>query len=306
MTLAHTSRLGWIGVLIRDTVSEYVQDNAVLFGAALAYYTLFSLAPILIIAVAIAGFVYGEQAAQGEIVAQIEALIGAEAALAIQRLLARARDVEAGLIASAIGLATLLLGATRVFANLRTALNVMWNAPEEAPGDGFKSGALQIVKDRFVSFMIIVVMGFLLLISLLTSAALAAVGQYLATLVPEPAHLHLFQVIDSVVSFLGITLLLATIYKVLPNVTIAWSDVWFGAVVTSLLFIGGKFLIGWYLGTSAIGSLFGAAGTFVVILIWVYYSSQILLFGAELTHVYATRFGSRRATEGASAVTDGG
>lgn len=154
-----------------------------------------------------------------------------------------------------------------------------------------------MLKDRFVSFMVIVVIGFLLLISLLASAAIAAMGRYLTDLLPEPAYLQLFRFLDSAISFLGITLLLAALYKILPGVKIAWSDVWFGALVTSSLFTGGKILIGWYLGTSAIGSLFGAAGTFIVILVWVYYSSQILLFGAELTHVYATRFGSRQKAE---------
>lgn len=297
------SRLGWIGILLRDTVSEFVEDNAGLFGAALAYYTLFSLAPILIIAVAIAGLVFEEQTAQNEIVAQMEALIGSEGALAIQRLIVRARDSHAGWIASIIGGATLLLGATRVFTNLRTALNVMWNAPTETRERSLKRGVVRMAKSRLLSFTIILVMGLLLLTSLLVSAALAVMGNHLASLLPEPAYLHLARLLNTAISFVGITLLLAAIYKLLPSVTIAWSDVWFGAMVTSLLFGGGKFLIGWYLGTSAVGSLFGAAGTFVVILIWVYYSSQILLFGAELTHVYATRFGSRRGTEGAAVAT---
>ena len=275
-----------IGSFLKSLVTDWWEDNAPRLGAALAFYTVFSLSPLLIIAVAIAGLFFGQDAAQGHIVAQIEGLVGQEGAIAVQAMIDSARKPASGIIASLFGLFTLLAGATGLFGELQAALNTIWEVPDKPA-----SGVVGILKNRFLSFAMVLGMGFLLLVSLLVSAALAAAGHFLGGLFPASASLG--QMVNFLASILVTTLLFAMIYKYLPNVAIAWNDVWIGAAVTALLFTAGKFLIGVYLGTSGVTSAYGAASSLVIILIWVYYSTQIFLLGAEFTQIYATRWGSR-------------
>jgi membrane protein len=256
-------------------------------GAALSYYTAFSLSPLLIIAIAVAGLLFGREAVEGYIVEQIGGLIGEETGRAIQTMIASSRRPAAGIIGSVVGVLTLAIGASGVFAELQDSLNTIWKVQPKAKG----SGVLKIIRARFLSFAMVLTIGFLLLISLLVHAALAACGKFMGGLFPgTEALLH---VINLVISFGVITLLFAMMFKMLPDVKIAWRHVWIGAGMTALLFTIGKFLIGLYLGKSGIASPYGAAGSLIVMLVWVYYSAQIFLFGAEFTHVYATRYGPR-------------
>lgn len=272
--------------LLKETISDWSEDKASRLAASLAYYTTFSIAPLLIIVIAIAGLVFGQEAVQGQIETQIQGLVGEDSAELIQEMIQGASNRTAGTIATIIGLATLLFGATGVFAQLQDALNTIWEV-EPKPGRGL----MGIVKARFTSFTMVLGIGFLLMVSLVISAGLAAVSELLQGRLSDIAWLA--QVISFIISFGVITLLFAMIYKLLPDVKIAWSDVWIGALVTALLFTLGKFLIGLYLGHSEVASSYGAAGALIVILLWVYYSAQILFFGAEFTQVYARRFGSR-------------
>jgi membrane protein len=272
--------------ILSATYTKWTADHAQRLGAALAFYTVFSLAPLLLIVIAIAGLVFGQEAAEGHIIGQIQGLVGEESAKAIQGILEQARQPTTGLIATGLALATLLFGATGVFAQLQEALNTIWGV-ETKPG----LGIIQTLKDRFISFVAALGSGFLLLVSLVLSAGLAAVGHTLDALLP--ASEAMLQAINFLLSFVVITLLFAMIYKMLPDVSIHWSDVWVGAGMTSLLFTIGKFLIGVYLGKSDVGLAYGAAGSLIVILLWVYYASQIFLFGAEFTAVYAASHGSR-------------
>lgn len=266
---------------------QWQQDKASRLAAALAYYTVFSLSPLLIIVVAIAGFFFGEAAARGEIVAQIQGLVGREAATVIQNALENAGQPAfgAGLIASLISLGILLFGATGMFVQLQDALNTIWDV---APRPN--ANLLTFIRKRVLSFAMVVGVGFLLLVSLLVSAALAALHHFATDLVPGLESI--WQILELLLSFGVITLLFAMIYKFLPDVRIAWSDVWVGAAITTVLFIVGKFALGMYLGNSSFGSTYGAAGSLVIILAWVYYSVQILFLGAEFTQVYAHRYGS--------------
>ncbi len=275
--------------LLSATYTKWTEDHAQGLGAALAFYAVFSLAPLLLIVIAIAGLVFGQEAAQGQIIGQIQGLVGEDSAKAIQSMIEEARKPAAGIIATVLAMVILLIGATGVFAQLQEALNTIWSV-EEKPGEGM----WKILKDRFISLMAVLGTGFLLLISLVISAGLSAVGTTLEHSLPVPEFL--LQIINFVVSFAIVTLLFAMIYKLLPDISIQWGDVWIGAVMTSLLFTIGKFLIGLYLGKSDVGIAYGAAGSLVVILIWVYYASQIFLFGAEFTAVYAHSRGSRFAS----------
>lgn len=272
--------------LLKETVKEWQEDKVPLLAAALAYYTIFSLAPLLIIVIAIAGLAFGEEAARGTLDNQIAGLVGTDGAKTIQTMIQSAYQPSSGIVASVISIVTLLLGASGVFAQLQEALNTIWEAPPKK-GDGIGS----MVKSRTLSFAMVLVIGFLLLVSLVISAALATVNSFFSSLLP--GFDFLWQLVNFAISFAVITVLFGLIYRVLPDVKVPWSDVWHGAVVTSLLFTVGKWLIGLYLGHSSVSSAYGAAGSFVVVLIWVYYSAQILLFGAEFTQVYSKRFGSR-------------
>jgi membrane protein len=271
--------------LLRDAANAWVDDRASSMGAALAYYTLFSVAPLLLIVIAVAGLVFGETAARGEIIAELSGLLGHDGAAAVQALLESANRPTAGLLATAFGLGALLIGATTVFGELQRALDLIWRAPPRPPADSVWDWLFV----RLLSLGMILAIGFLLIVSLLASAGLAAVQRWWT---PALSHsgligVGLAQAIEFSVSFATITGAFALIYKLMPRVPVAWSDVGVGSVVTALLFTSGKSLIGAYIGASGVASPFGAAGSLVALLIWVYWSAQIFLFGAEFTHVYA-------------------
>jgi len=272
--------------MLKETYSEWSEDKASRLAAALAYYTVFSLAPLVVIVLAILGFFFSGNRVEEFLIEQFGGLVGPEGAEITGQIIENANQPNTSLVAGLIGVATLLFGATGVFTQLQDSLNTVW---EVTPKPG--RGIINIIKSRFLSFTMILGIGFLLLVSLLLSAMLAALNEFISGLLPEAVILG--QVINFVVSFGLITLLFAMIYKILPDVEIAWGDVWMGAMVTALLFSVGKFLLGFYLGNQTFGSTYGAAGSILIILLWVYYSAQILLFGAEFTQVYARRFGSR-------------
>jgi len=271
--------------LIRESVTSWVDDYAPSMGAALAYYTVFSIAPLLLIVISVAGLVFGQEAARGEIMAQLGDLMGADAAGTVERLLVSVSEPAQGAFATALGLVLMLLGATTVFGELQSALDRIWRAPARE-----SSGLWNLVRTRLLSFGMILAIGFLLIVSLIVSAALSALGRWWAPLFG--AWEVLLQGLNFAVSFGLITVVFALIYKIIPRVDIQWHDVWIGAAVTSLLFSIGKLLIGLYIGKSSVASGFGAAGSLVVILLWVYYSAQIFLMGAEFTWIYAHRYGS--------------
>jgi len=274
--------------LLKDTFADWNADRAPQLAAALAYYTIFSLAPLLIVVIAIAGLAFGHEAAQNQIVGQLQGMVGTEGAKTLQDMIQNANKPSTGILATIIGLVTLLLGAAGAFGQMKAALNIIWNVPPSSEG-GIK-GIINNIKNQLLSLTIVLGIGFLLLTSLVLSAALAAVSNFVGDRLPLPFVWH---VIDFAVSFGIITLLFAAIYKVLPDAEIAWSDVWIGAAITSLLFVIGKLLIGLYIGHSSVASTYGAAGSLVVLLLWIYYSAQILFFGAEFAQVYANRYGSR-------------
>jgi membrane protein len=275
--------------ILKKAGSDWMEDQAPTLGAALAYYTVFSLAPLLIIAIAIVGLVFGQEAAQSQIFEQLRGLLGEASAKAMQDMVQNANAKPAtGVVATLIGVVTLLFGASGVFGQLQTSLNAIWDV-EPKPGRGI----LGLVRDRILSFGFILVVGFLLLVSLLLTAAVAVVAQWFGGMLP--AMETLAQILNFVLSLAVITLLFAMIFKFLPDAKIAWHDVWIGAFITALLFTVGKFALGLYLAKSGVGSSYGAAGSLIVLLLWVYYSSQILFFGAEFTQVYANRFGSHVA-----------
>jgi membrane protein len=279
-------RLRDLPQLLKEAASAWVDDGAMRLSAALAYYAVFSLAPLLVIVIWIAGLLFGQDAARGQIAMQISALAGESAALAIQSAIkASAEQKNTGLFASSVGLVVLLFGASTVFGELKDALNTIWGVTLK-PGRAF----LTLVRSRFISFSMVLSIGFLLLVSLVLSAILASVGKYMNALLAFPPSL--WYACDFAVSFTVISALFAMIFKILPNVRIGWHDVWIGSAGTAFLFSLGKLLIGLYLGTSSIGSSFGAAGSVVVVLTWVYYSSCILFFGAEFTKAYVCKFGS--------------
>lgn len=273
--------------LLKETLQEWQKDKTPQLAAALAYYTVFSLAPLLIIAIAIAGAIFGEEAARGEIVGQIQGLVGEAGATVIQTTIDNAdKPGSNGGIASLISVVVLLFGASGVFAQLQDALNTVWEV-EAKPGRGIKG----FIRKRVLSFSMVLGIGFLLMVSLLLSAVLSGLSNYLSGLIPG---LDIFwQLLNIAISFVVITILFAMIYKFLPDVKISWNDVGIGAIITAFLFTIGKFLLGLYLGRGSFASTYGAAGSLVIILAWVYYSAQILFFGAEFTQVYARRYGSK-------------
>jgi membrane protein len=274
--------------LVRDSTSSWIDDFAPSMGAALSYYTVFSIAPLLLIVIAIAGLVLGHEAASGQIFAQLRGLLGDEGATAIEGMVESASLSGKGLLATSVGLLTLMVGATTVFSELQSALDRIW----ESPAAEKKEGIWNLLRTRLLSFGMILAVGFLLLTSLVISAALAALGSWWAPMFG--GWEIVLQAVNFAISFVVTTALFALIYKFLPRTKIGWSDVWVGAAATSLLFTIGKILIGLYIGKSSVASGFGAAGSLVVVLIWVYYSAQIFLLGAEFTWVYAFRHGSRR------------
>jgi membrane protein len=278
-----------IKALLGRSFSEWNRHKGPRLGASLAFYTLLSLTPLLLIVVSIGGLVFGRQAAQSQIVWQMESLVGPPGAKAVQALLDGTRNTTHGVAATVIGLLTLLFGASGVLIELRDALNTIWEIPPDQ-GSGFQD-FIQIVKERLFSFALVVAIGFLLLVSLAINAWISALGVFSAHHLPvsEP----ILHVANSVLSFVVITGLFAAIYRILPDAPIEWRDVLLGAAVTSFLFTLGKLLIGLYLGKASFASAYGAAGSIVVLIVWVYYSGQIFFLGAEFTKVFATQYGSQ-------------
>ena len=273
--------------LARETMASWSNDYASSMGAALAYYTMFSIAPLLLIVISVAGLAFGEQAARGEIMDQLASLMGAEGARAVQSLLAGADHPASGVWATLFGVGALFVGATTVFGELQSALDRIWRAPDRAASAGLG----RWLRARLLSVGMILGIGFLLMVSLVASAMLAAVQRWFGRYVDLGA---LASLIDFGVSFAFITVAFAMIYKLMPRVRVEWRDVWIGAVVTALLFTIGKTAIGLYIGRSAVASVFGAAASLVAMVVWVYWSAQIFLLGAEFTWVYARRLGSLR------------
>jgi membrane protein len=261
-------------------------DDCTRLGASLAFYTLFAIGPVLLAATSIAGMVFGAEAVQGEIVAQLDHLVGREGALAVQNLLQAAAQRPSGIIATLTGAITFLLASTGAFLELQVALNTIWRVKPRPTGFVYA-----FVMDRLRSFGLVVAIGFLLLVSLAVTAALAAFNAWLFKV--SPANAMLWNVINTLVSIVVTTGLFAMLFRFLPDVRLRWRDVTTGAVVTSLLFTIGQQVIGWYLGQSTIVSSYGAAGSLMILLLWVYYSCQILLFGAEFTRVWAARHGTK-------------
>jgi len=274
-----------VWALTKETFSEWIDDKASRLAAGLAYYTLFSLAPLLIIAIGIAGLAFGEDAAQGRVMGELEGFIGARGAAFVEEMLAASREKMHGVTATIIGVVVLLYGATGMFGQLQDAMNEIWEV-EPRPGRGWRG----LLWDRFLSFVMVLGTGSLLLVSLALSAALAVIGEFLAGIRPIPEFA--LQALNFAVSFGLTTVLFAILFKVVPDAKVAWRDVWIGAVLTALLFSIGKLVIGIYLGKSGVTSTFGAAAAPVILIVWIYYSAQILFLGAEFTQVYATRFGS--------------
>jgi membrane protein len=273
--------------LLKETFKEYQKDKVSRLAAALSYYTIFSLAPLLIIAIAIAGFFFGEEAATGEIVFQVQGLVGKDGAEVIQTVIENAaKPTNNGLLASLVSVGILLFGASGVFTELQDALNTIWEVKPK-----LNLGFIKIVRKRFLSFAMVLVIGFLLLVSLLMSALLTGISNYTVTLLP--GNDLIWQIVNNIFSFTVIALLFAMIFKFLPDVKITWRDVSVGATITALLFVFGKSLIGLYLGNNSFSSTYGAAGSIIIVLVWTYYSAQILFFGAEFTQVYARKYGSQ-------------
>jgi membrane protein len=279
-----------VGSLLRETYAEWSEDEAVRLAAALAYYTIFSIAPLLVVAIGLAGLVFGREAVQGHIVGQIAGLVGADGARAIEELIENASKPSAGALAAVVGFLALLFGASGVVGELKAALNRIWDVPTGS------AGFWSVIRQRLASFAAVLGIGFVLLVSLAISAALTAAGAYFENVLPGADSVWL--VVNYAVALAVETALFALMFKLLPDdVKIAWSDVWIGAAITALLFESGKMLVGLYLGSAGIGSAYGAAGSLIVVLVWVYYSAQILFFGAEFTQVYARRYGSAPAPQ---------
>jgi membrane protein len=269
---------------LKETFKEFGEDKAPRLGAALAYYTIFSIGPLLLIAVAMAGIFFGQEAAQGRISNELDKIFGAQMAKSLEQMIEAAAKPKSGTIATIIGIVTLFLGASGVFGQLKDALNTIWNVETKKA-----SGVQGFIKERFLSMAMVLGIGFLLLISLVFDAIISAMGPFLERFVGgEP----LLQGIQLALSFGIAIVLFAAIFKILPDLTISWHDVWIGSVLTAVLFVLGKFGLGIYLGKAAVGSAYGAAGSLVILLVWVYWSGQILFLGAEFTQVYARRFGS--------------
>ncbi len=277
-----------VTVMFRQMFQAWSDDYVPSMGAALAYYTMFSLAPLLLIVIAIAGLVFGQDAARGEIAAQLHGLMGEGSAVAVQDMLVSVREPASGVAATIVGVVLLLVGATTVFGELQDTLNRIWKVPVPSKVGGW----IKLVRSRLLSFGMVLVMGFLLVVSLLVSAALSAAGSWWGPIFGEWSQLAM--VANALSSFAVVATLFAFIYKTMPSVHVQWGDVWVGALVTALLFTLGKSLIGLYIGHSGVVSGFGAAGSLVVVMLWVYYSTQIFLIGAVFTWVYANTFGSRR------------
>jgi membrane protein len=272
--------------LPKQAVLSFIDNEALSRGAAIAFYTVTSIAPILLIVVAIAGLVYGREAAQQAITTQLSGLMGQQTAQLLETAVANASDQSSGILATLIGVATLIATASGTFGEIQSALNAIWKAKPEG------TTVSRLIRARAASLGLVVTLGFLLVVSLAASAALTAFGHRLDAVLPFGKIVMM--VLNFVLSFVLISVLFAAVYKVLPDRHLEWRDVIAGAALTSLLFVIGKSLIGWYIGSSAIASTYGAAGSLIVLLLWVYYSAQIFLLGAEFTKVFANRHGSKQ------------
>ncbi len=267
--------------MVKKTINDWIDDRATTLAAALSYYTVFSIAPLLIIAVAVAGFFFGEDAVRGDVYRELEGLLGSSGAKVIEDMMVSASNRKDGTLATVIGIVILLFGASGVFSQLQETMNIIWKAKPPKI-----NGILNWIRLRFLSFAMVVGIGFLLLVSLLITATISAAGRFLEGKIP--GWEGLWHLINVGVSLGIITFLFAMIYKVLPDTHVEWRDVWLGALVTAILFSLGKLGIGIYLGKTSIASSYGAAGSVAILLIWVYYSAQILFLGAEFTQVYAS------------------
>ena len=272
--------------LCKESVASWRADYAPSMGAALAYYTVFSVAPLILIVISVVGLVFGREEARGEIFEQLSGLMGADGARAVQSMLEALHKPTQGVIATAAGVGLVVVGATTVFGELQDAFDRIWRAPVRDDG----GGVLSLLRTRLLSFSMIMGIGFLLIVSLVVNAALAALGEWWAPLFGGWATLA--QNVNSAFGFVTVTVGFAMIFKVMPRASVQWRDVWVGAAVTAVLFTVGKYLIGLYIGTTGIASGYGAAGSLVVVLVWVYYSAQIFLLGVEFTWVYAHTYGS--------------
>jgi membrane protein len=279
--------------LLKKTYQEWKEDGASRLSAALAYYTIFSLAPLLVIVITVVGLIAQADVARAQILSQVRGLMGPQGADFVATLISNRGQPAQGIVALVIGIVTLVLGALGVFNELHTSLNTVWEVKVEQP-QGFLQSIKKLLIDRFLSFAMILVIGFLLLVSLVITAGLSAAQQTIGSAFPFSELL--WQIVNLAVSLVVITVLFALIFKFLPDAEIDWHDVWVGAFFTALLFSLGKAAIGIYLGNSSVASIFGAAGSLVLLLLWIYYSAQILFFGAEFTQVYASRYGTKNAS----------
>lgn len=277
--------------LTRNSIVAWKDDYAASLGAAIAFYTAFSIAPLMIIIIAIAGFVWGEDAVRGELIQQLRGIIGSDAAAGIQAMIRDADRPSQGLTATLISIGVLAWGSTRVFAELQSALDRIWKVPKAVQ----QQGVLRTIRARLLSFGLVLGLAFLLIVSLVVSTGLAAVGQWATGIFPGMEAM--LQLLNTLITFAIITILFAMIFKFMPQAKIAWRDVWIGALVTAVLFEVGKLLIGMYVGKSASVSVLAAAGSLIVLLIWVYYAAQVFLLGAEFTWIYARHYGSHRAAQ---------
>ncbi len=273
--------------ILKDTINGFMNDRAMKLSASLSYYTIFSLAPLLLLLISLAGAFFGREAIQGEIFGQINGLLGNEAAAQIQEIIKNMELSGKTTTAVVIGAVTLLIGATSVFAEIQDSINMIWKVKAKP-----KRGWLKLIKDRLLSSSLIVGLGFLLIVSLIVNGAVLALNEMLQSYFPD-VTIILFEILNVIISFVVITVLFGVIFKVLPDAKIAWKDVRMGAFFTACLFMLGRFLIGLYIETTSTGSAYGAAGSIIVILVWVYYTAAILYIGAEFTRVYAEYIGAK-------------
>lgn len=282
------SFLSQIWTLLKDVVNGFIEDEALTRGAAIAFYTATSFAPVLLIVIAIAGLVYGQEAAEGAITTQLGDLMGQQTAELLQTAVANSKSKSSGFVAAAVGIITLVVTASGVFGEMQASLNKIWNAESKGTTVG------RLVRARAKSLGLVAALGFLLMASLAVSAALTAFAAQINAALPSGGIV--LSALNVLVSLVLISFLFAAVFKVLPDCDLRWRDVAVGAIVTAVLFIAGKSLIGWYIGSSAMASTYGAAGGLIVLLLWVYYTSQIFLFGAELARAYASLYGTRRVS----------
>jgi len=275
--------------VVKQTFKEFGEDKVPRLGAALAYYTIFSVGPVLLIAVAMAGLLFGQEAARGQVSGELGKVFGSEMSKSLEAMIEAAAKPKTGRVATIVGVITLMFGASGVFGQLKDALNTIWNVETKKAG-----GVMGFIKGRFLSMAMVLGIGFLLLITLLVDTAIAAMGPYLSRLLGGET---LLQGIQLALSFVVSVVLFAAIFRILPDLKIAWRDVWLGSLITSVLFVLGKWGLGVYLGKAAIGSAYGAAGSLVILLVWVYWSAQIMLLGAEFTQVYARELGTLKGDE---------